>query len=290
MSRIGRKPLEIPKGVQVVDHQGQRVGQGPQGHAHAQAPQGRSRSSRRRTTTSKDVIVFERKGNAGPVRAAHGLMRALVGNMLTGVTDGLHARRSRSTASATRPRSRATKIVLVARLLAPDRVHAARGHHGEGRQEHADPVGHRPARRSAPRRRRSAASARPSPTRARASSTWRRRSSAKRARPQVSDRTADPSRCVRKPQQRPSAGESKWLATSKLQPEGPQAAPPQGHDPPARHRHRRASAPQRVPLGALRLRRRRSTTPRAACSRRRASSRPSSRTRSPASRRRSAPA
>src|SRR5262249_18324291 len=36
----------------------------------------------------KDVIVFERKGNEGAERAAHGLMRALVGNMLKGVTDG----------------------------------------------------------------------------------------------------------------------------------------------------------------------------------------------------------
>ena len=32
--------------------------------------------------------MFERKGNLGAERAAHGLMRALVGNMLKGVTDG----------------------------------------------------------------------------------------------------------------------------------------------------------------------------------------------------------
>jgi large subunit ribosomal protein L6 len=36
----------------------------------------------------KDVVVFERKSNEGPVRAAHGLMRALVSNMITGVTNG----------------------------------------------------------------------------------------------------------------------------------------------------------------------------------------------------------
>ena len=36
----------------------------------------------------KDIVVFERKSELGPVRAAHGLMRALVGNMLTGVTTG----------------------------------------------------------------------------------------------------------------------------------------------------------------------------------------------------------
>src|SRR6185312_15208202 len=36
----------------------------------------------------KDVLVFERSGNLGPERAAHGLIRALVGNMVKGVTDG----------------------------------------------------------------------------------------------------------------------------------------------------------------------------------------------------------
>ena len=32
--------------------------------------------------------MFERRGNLGPARAAHGLMRALVNNILTGVTTG----------------------------------------------------------------------------------------------------------------------------------------------------------------------------------------------------------
>jgi len=36
----------------------------------------------------KDVIVFERKGKEGAERAAHGLMRALVANMMKGVTEG----------------------------------------------------------------------------------------------------------------------------------------------------------------------------------------------------------
>ena len=36
----------------------------------------------------KDVIVFGRSSELGKTRAAHGLMRALVGNMLTGVTKG----------------------------------------------------------------------------------------------------------------------------------------------------------------------------------------------------------
>jgi large subunit ribosomal protein L6 len=87
MSRIGRKPLEIPKGVQVTIAGDTISTKGPKGtltmkrHKDIEVKQTKD-------DDKKDVIVFERKGNAGPVRAAHGLMRALVGNMLTGVTNG----------------------------------------------------------------------------------------------------------------------------------------------------------------------------------------------------------
>ena len=87
MSRIGRKPLEIPKGVTVSITNDTVSTKGPKGtltlkrHKDIEIKQAKS-------DDKKDVIVFERKGNLGPERAAHGLMRALVGNMLTGVTQG----------------------------------------------------------------------------------------------------------------------------------------------------------------------------------------------------------
>ncbi|MGE0551565.1 MAG: 50S ribosomal protein L6 [Kofleriaceae bacterium] len=87
MSRIGRKPLEIPKGVQVSITKDIVSAKGPKGtltlkrHAEVDIKQAKDEDQ-------KDVLVFERKGNGGPQRAAHGLMRALVGNMLTGVTKG----------------------------------------------------------------------------------------------------------------------------------------------------------------------------------------------------------
>ena len=87
MSRIGRKPLEIPKGVQVSISGDTISTKGPKGtlslkrHKDIEIKQAKD-------DDKKDVIVFERKGNLGPQRAAHGLMRALVGNMLTGVTTG----------------------------------------------------------------------------------------------------------------------------------------------------------------------------------------------------------
>jgi large subunit ribosomal protein L6 len=87
MSRIGRKPLEIPKGVQVSITKDIVTTKGPKGsltlkrHKDIEIKQAKDEDG-------KDVVVFERKSELGPVRAAHGLMRALVGNMLTGVTTG----------------------------------------------------------------------------------------------------------------------------------------------------------------------------------------------------------
>src|ERR1051325_7042516 len=87
MSRIGRKPLEIPKGVQVSITKDTVAVKGPKGslslkrHKAIEVKQAKDEEQ-------KDVLVFERKGNEGSERAAHGLMRALVGNMLTGVTKG----------------------------------------------------------------------------------------------------------------------------------------------------------------------------------------------------------
>ena len=91
MSRIGRKPLVIPKGVQVSITKDAISVKGPKGTLNM-ARQGTTAAvdiKQAKDEESKaDVLVFERKGNLGEQRAAHGLTRALVGNMLKGVTDG----------------------------------------------------------------------------------------------------------------------------------------------------------------------------------------------------------
>ncbi len=87
MSRIGRKALEIPTGVQVSITKDTISTKGPKGtlkltrHKDIEIKQAKD-------DDSKDVLVFERASDLGPVRAAHGLMRALVNNMITGVTTG----------------------------------------------------------------------------------------------------------------------------------------------------------------------------------------------------------
>jgi large subunit ribosomal protein L6 len=87
MSRIGRKPLEIPKGVQVSITKDVVTAKGPKGTLTLKRHEA-IEIKQTKDEEQKDVIVFERKSDLGPERAAHGLMRALVGNMLTGVTTG----------------------------------------------------------------------------------------------------------------------------------------------------------------------------------------------------------
>ena len=87
MSRIGRKPIEVPKGVSVTITPESISTKGPKGTLSMKRHQAVD-IKQTKDEDGKDVVVFERKSNEGPARAAHGLMRALVGNMITGVTDG----------------------------------------------------------------------------------------------------------------------------------------------------------------------------------------------------------
>ena len=82
MSRIGRKPLEVAKGVTVTITADAISAKGPKGtlsvkkHADVEVKQ------------EGGSLLFTRKGERGDQRAAHGLIRALCANMLKGVTVG----------------------------------------------------------------------------------------------------------------------------------------------------------------------------------------------------------
>jgi large subunit ribosomal protein L6 len=82
MSRIGRKPLEIPKGVQVSITNDVVTVKGPKGSLTLKRHQDIQISE------DKGSLLFVRNQEIGRVRAAHGLMRALCSNMLNGVTKG----------------------------------------------------------------------------------------------------------------------------------------------------------------------------------------------------------
>ena len=82
MSRVGRKPVAIPKGVSIKVNDGQVVVKGPKGELKRVVPTGVT------IAVQGQAATFAREGNAPDMRAKHGLMRALVNNMVIGVTQG----------------------------------------------------------------------------------------------------------------------------------------------------------------------------------------------------------
>jgi len=86
MSRIGRKPIDVPAGVSVVVDPGRVTVSGPKGELHQQVP------LRMAIEQSGDQIVVTRPTDRGPDRALHGLTRTLVANMIEGVTTGFERR------------------------------------------------------------------------------------------------------------------------------------------------------------------------------------------------------
>ncbi|MCK4963275.1 MAG: 50S ribosomal protein L6, partial [Anaerolineales bacterium] len=82
MSRIGRMPVVLPDGVQ-VDVEGAHVRvKGPKGELE------RDFRPEMSITLKDDVITVERPSDAPQMRALHGLTRALLNNMVLGVSQG----------------------------------------------------------------------------------------------------------------------------------------------------------------------------------------------------------
>ena len=82
MSRIGKKELPLPKGVEVRQEGNTVVVKGPKGNLKTAIVPGISMS------VENNVVKFERKDEEGKTRAFHGLMRALVANNVKGVSEG----------------------------------------------------------------------------------------------------------------------------------------------------------------------------------------------------------
>lgn len=82
MSRIGRKPIPIPDGVDVDVAPGRVSVKGPKGELAQEV-------SRDMTVAVDDgVLTVARPTDRGQHRALHGLTRSLVANMIEGVTEG----------------------------------------------------------------------------------------------------------------------------------------------------------------------------------------------------------
>ena len=86
MSRIGRKPIEIPDGVTVSVTEGRVTVNGPKGELSQSVSPGM------RIERSDGTLTVERPSDRGEHRSLHGLTRSLIANMVEGVTRGFEKR------------------------------------------------------------------------------------------------------------------------------------------------------------------------------------------------------
>jgi large subunit ribosomal protein L6 len=82
MSRIGRKPIDVPSTVAIAISPGRVQVNGPLGELSQNVP------TRMEITHADGVVTVTRPTERGEDRALHGLTRTLIANMVEGVTQG----------------------------------------------------------------------------------------------------------------------------------------------------------------------------------------------------------
>ena len=86
MSRIGKMPVTVPKGVEATEADGTLSVKGPKGSLMLALHPDMN------LLMKDDELLVERPSDQKEHRALHGLTRSLIQNMMTGVTDGLPRR------------------------------------------------------------------------------------------------------------------------------------------------------------------------------------------------------
>ena len=86
MSRIGKKPIEIPEGVNVDAAPGRVTVKGPKGELEQAV------AAEMKVEVSDGTLTVQRPSDRGEHRALHGLTRSLISNMVQGVTEGYEKR------------------------------------------------------------------------------------------------------------------------------------------------------------------------------------------------------
>jgi len=82
MSRVGKKPIPIPKGVSVTIDPAKIAVKGPKGTLSV------DRNENIDVAQEDGTLVFKPKSESKEARAAYGLMRALCANLVRGVNEG----------------------------------------------------------------------------------------------------------------------------------------------------------------------------------------------------------
>lgn len=86
MSRIGRKPIAIPKGVAATLEKGRILVEGPQGKVSQKV------RPEIEVVIENQQIKVKRKSQSRLAKALHGTVRSLIANMITGVSQGFSKR------------------------------------------------------------------------------------------------------------------------------------------------------------------------------------------------------
>jgi large subunit ribosomal protein L6 len=86
MSRIGRKPIQIPDGVEIDVRPGSVKVKGPKGELNQDV------NRDMKVAIDDGALTVDRPSDRGGHRALHGLTRSLIANMVEGVTDGFERR------------------------------------------------------------------------------------------------------------------------------------------------------------------------------------------------------
>ena len=82
MSRIGKAPIDLPSGVEVKVQGSQVHVKGPKGTLHQDI------DSHISVSVDDGVVTLDRSDEERETRALHGLSRALINNMVLGVSEG----------------------------------------------------------------------------------------------------------------------------------------------------------------------------------------------------------
>jgi len=82
MSRVGKSPIPLPQGVTVKIDGNTSVVKGPKGELRQHIPSGLSFGE------EDGHFVVSRPDESKPMKARHGLVRALIANQVQGVTEG----------------------------------------------------------------------------------------------------------------------------------------------------------------------------------------------------------
>jgi large subunit ribosomal protein L6 len=82
MSRIGKKPIELPKGVKFEINEGEVIVTGPKGTLKRPLLEGMN------VQAEGNVLTVQRANDEKKIMSYHGLMRTLIANMVEGVSNG----------------------------------------------------------------------------------------------------------------------------------------------------------------------------------------------------------